>query len=75
VIAAENRHALVVAARALDRVVRHVRHWIPHWYKPAHWVAYRDVYSRPGTKPRYARGVEDTWWHDRAKAAKLERAG
>jgi microcin C transport system substrate-binding protein len=75
VIAAENRHALVVAARALDRVVRQVRHWIPHWYKPAHWVAYWDVYSRPGTKPRYARGVEDTWWYDRDKATKLERAG
>ena len=43
--------------------------------KPSHWIAYWDVFGRPATKPRYARGIPETWWYDRDKAAKLEQAG
>jgi len=75
IIAAQNRQALVTAARAFDRVIRAGRYWIPHWYKGAHWIAYWDTFGHPPTKPRYARGAPDTWWHDREKAAKLDRAG
>ena len=35
--------------------------------------AYWDVFGRPETKPRYARGVPETWWHDHDKAAKIDR--
>jgi microcin C transport system substrate-binding protein len=75
VIAAQSRPALVAAARALDRVIRAGRYWIPHWYKAEHWCAYWDVFSRPANKPRYNRGAPETWWYDREKAAKLERSG
>jgi microcin C transport system substrate-binding protein len=75
IIAAEARPALVIACRALDRVVRAGRYWIPHWYKASHWIAYWDMFGRPPVKPRYARGVIETWWHDREKAAKLDRRG
>jgi microcin C transport system substrate-binding protein len=75
VIAADNRPALVAAARALDRVIRTGRYWVPHWYKASHWIAYWDAFGRPSTKPRYARGAPENWWHDRDKAAKLERSG
>lgn len=75
VIAADTRPALVTACRALDRVIRAGRYWIPHWYKPSHWIAYWDVFGHPATKPRYARGIPDTWWYDRDKATKTERAG
>jgi microcin C transport system substrate-binding protein len=75
IIAAENRSALVTACRALDRVVRAGRYWIPHWYKASHWLAYWDVFDRPAAKPRYARGVPETWWYDREKAARIERSG
>ena len=75
VLTADTRSALVAAARALDRVIRAGRYWIPHWYKPAHWVAYWDTFGRPATKPRYARGAPENWWHDRDKAAKLDRSG
>jgi microcin C transport system substrate-binding protein len=75
IIAAETRAELVVAARALDRLIRAGRYWIPHWYKASHWIAYWDVFGRPATKPRYARGVLESWWYDRDKAAKLERPG
>jgi hypothetical protein len=44
---------------------------VPHWYKPSNSVAYWDKFSRPETKPRFDRGILDTWWYDEAKAAKL----
>jgi microcin C transport system substrate-binding protein len=73
VIAANTRPDLVFAARALDRVIRSGRYWVPHWSKASHWLAYWDMYSRPPNKPRYARGVIETWWYDRDKAAKIDR--
>jgi microcin C transport system substrate-binding protein len=73
IIAADSRESLTTACRALDRVIRTGRYWVPHWYKASHWLAYWDVFSRPATKPRYSRGAPETWWYDRDKAAKLER--
>ena len=75
IIAAPMRPALVTACRALDRVIRAGRYWIPHWYKPSHWIAYWDVFGRPAAQPRYFRGIPETWWYDRDKAAKIQRAG
>ena len=75
IIAANTREEMITACRALDRVIRAGRYWIPHWYKASHWIAYWDVFSRPAAQPRYFRGIPDTWWYDRDKAAKLERKG
>jgi microcin C transport system substrate-binding protein len=75
IIAADSRPALVSACKALDRVIRAGRYWIPHWYKASHWIAYWDVFGRPQTKPRYERGIPETWWYDRSRAAKTLRAG
>jgi microcin C transport system substrate-binding protein len=75
IVAAETRPDLHTACRALDRVFRAGRYWISHWHKPSHWVAYWDVFGRPPTKPRYGRGVTDTWWYDREKGTRLEQAG
>ncbi len=75
VITADSRPTLVTAARALDRVIRAGRYWVPHWYKASHWIAYWDAFGRPATKPRFARGAPENWWHDRDKAAKLDRPG
>lgn len=75
VIAAESRAELNTACRALDRLIRAGRYWIPHWYKASHWIAYWDVFGRPPTKPRYARGVLETWWYDTDKAAKAIQRG
>lgn len=71
-INAETRDALTTACRALDRVIRAGRYWVPHWYLASHRIAYWDVFARPATKPRYGRGIPETWWHDPAKAAKLD---
>jgi microcin C transport system substrate-binding protein len=76
IIAAETRPALITACRALDRVIRAGRYSVPHWYKASHWIAYWDVFARPAqNKPAYARGIPETWWYDRDKAGKIERAG
>jgi microcin C transport system substrate-binding protein len=75
IIAAESRPALVNACKALDRVIRAGRYWVPHWYKASHWLAYWDMFDRPATKPRYGRGIPESWWYDRDKATKIERAG
>jgi microcin C transport system substrate-binding protein len=75
IIAADTRAQLVTACKALDRVIRAGRYWVPHWYKASHWIAYWDVFARPATKPRYARGIPETWWYDRDKAATLEQRG
>jgi microcin C transport system substrate-binding protein len=75
VIGAKDRGRLTTACRALDRVIRAGRYWIPHWYKATHWVAYWDMYSRPPQKPRYMRGVLETWWYDPEKAARANRQG
>jgi microcin C transport system substrate-binding protein len=75
IIAANNRADLHTACRALDRVFRAGRYWVSHWHKPSHWVAYWDVFGRPATKPRYGRGVPDTWWYEPGKATNVERAG
>jgi microcin C transport system substrate-binding protein len=70
IIGAGSRPALVTACRALDRIIRAGRYWIPNWYKASHWIAYWDVFGRPPAQPRYFRGIPDTWWYDAAKAAK-----
>jgi microcin C transport system substrate-binding protein len=75
IIAAPTRPSLTVACRALDRLIRVGRYWIPHWYKPSHWIAYWDVFGRPPAQPRYFRGIPETWWYDAEKAAKIQRAG
>lgn len=62
-LAAQTRPDLVVACRALDRVLRAGRYWVPQWYKPSHWVAYWDVFGHPPAPPKYDTGILDTWWH------------
>jgi microcin C transport system substrate-binding protein len=76
IIAAKTRGELTIACRALDRVFRAGRYWIPQWYADSHRVAYWDQFGHPGAPPRYAQGVgvPELWWYDAAKAAKLESA-
>ncbi len=71
VVVAKTREDMTTAAKALDRVLRAGHYWVPHWYKGSNTVAYWDKFSRPETKPKYDRGILDTWWFDKAKAANL----
>jgi microcin C transport system substrate-binding protein len=75
IIAARTREDLTTACKALDRVIRAGRYWIPHWYASTHSIAYWDVFGFPERQPRCFRGIPDTWWHDAAKAAAVEKKG
>jgi microcin C transport system substrate-binding protein len=74
-IAAKTRPELTAACRALDRVFRAGRYWIPHWYKATHWIAYWDAFGYPAAQPRYSRGIPATWWSKSAKAGTVEKKG
>lgn len=71
VVGAATREEMTTAARALDRVLRAGRYWVPHWYKGVHNVAYWDLYSRPPEKARYDRSFLNSWWWDAEKAERL----
>jgi len=71
VMSAKSREEVVVATRAVDRVLRAGHYWVPNWYKAAHNMAFWDKFSWPSVKPKYDRGALTTWWYDAAKAAKL----
>lgn len=74
IMAAGSRHDMQVASRALDRVLRAGHYWVPQWYKAAHNVAFWDKFSWPEVKPKYDRGIIETWWYDPEKAKRvLER--
>lgn len=72
---AEDRDTLTSAVKALDRVLRSMHIWIPQWSKASHHLAFWDVFAWPEGKPKYARGVEDTWWSDAEKLEKMRAAG
>lgn len=81
IIGADDRVELTHACRALDRVFRAGRYWVPQWYRTTHPLAYWDVFDHPKTLPRYHVsdysgdvGERTIWWYDAAKAAKLEQA-
>ena len=75
VIAADTRAKLVFAARALDRVIRAGRYWVPQWYSNKHRLAYWDVFAHPPSLPKYL-GVmaPDIWWSTQAGAASSRQA-
>jgi len=74
-IAARTRDDLTTACRAIDRVFRAGRYWIPHWYKATHWIAYWDAFGFPDKQPRYFRGIPATWWSEPGKAGTVEKKG
>ncbi len=68
---AQTREELNIAARALDRVLRAGRYWIPMWYKDRALIAHWDVFGRPEKTPRYGNGAPNLWWWDADKARKI----
>lgn len=75
VLAAETREEMIHATRALDRVLRAERFWVPQWYKSEHWVAYYDMFEHPEELPPYSLGHLDFWWWNADKAEALRAAG
>jgi microcin C transport system substrate-binding protein len=74
VVEAKSREELDTAGRALDRVLRAEQFWVPNWHKGSHWLAYWDKFGKPSVKPKYDRGIVDTWWYDADKASRITKA-
>lgn len=75
VLAASSQDELDAAVRALDRVLRAERFWVPQWYKGKHTVAYYAMYEHPENLPPYSLGELDLWWFNAEQAAALRAAG
>ncbi|RSK33039.1 ABC transporter substrate-binding protein [Rhodovulum iodosum] len=75
VLDATSDEELTVSVKALDRVLRSKRFWVPQWFKDTHTVAYYDMYEHPEPLPPYALGNLDFWWYNAEKAKDLRAAG
>ena len=71
----ESTEELIPAVKALDRVLRAERFWVPQWFKDVHTVAYFDMFEHPDPLPPFALGVMDFWWYNADKADALKAAG
>jgi microcin C transport system substrate-binding protein len=74
-IAADTRPKLVFVARALDRLIRAGRYWVPQWYANTHRLAYWDVFGHPPNLPKYLGvSVPELWWSAAKSSAAAEQA-
>lgn len=74
IVQAESLEDLTFRTRALDRVLRAERFWIPQWQKGVHTVAYYDKYEFKEIPP-LALSPIDNWWIDADRDAELRAAG
>ncbi len=71
---ADNRVDLTTALRALDRVLRARRDWIPNWFAANHRAAYWDMFGFVEPKPDFGFPVETLWWFDEERARAIGKA-
>ena len=65
VIGATSREDLIIACRALDRVLLHGNYLVPNWYINTHRIAYWDKFNRPDKLPLYyspETWMMSSWW-------------
>jgi microcin C transport system substrate-binding protein len=73
--AAKTQDELTIATKAMDRILRAERFWVPQWYKDVHTVAYYDMFEHPEVLPPYALGELSFWWYNAEKAEALRASG
>jgi len=64
-LASRTRAELLASARVLDRLLRHGWYLVPHFYAPAHRVAFRAKLAHPQRLPLYysaSAWMLKTWW-------------
>lgn len=66
---------MVIAARALDRVICWSFYYADYGHLAGSRYVYWNIFGKPKLQPRFATGFPFTWWIDPAKAEKLLRAG
>jgi len=65
ILQSPDRHSLVIAARALDRVLLFGEYLVPNWYINIHRVAYWNKFGIPKTQPLYydpTSWLLKAWW-------------
>ncbi|NHN36017.1 ABC transporter substrate-binding protein [Pseudomaricurvus alcaniphilus] len=65
IIQAKTRPQLIVACRALDRVLLHSHYVIPQWHINKHRIAYWDKFNKPAIDPPYDPTFDTgffSWW-------------
>ena len=65
IISADDRRSMIIATRAMDRVLLHGEYLVPNWYTNVHRIAYRDIFGRPEQLPLYYKVdtyMMKTWW-------------
>ena len=71
IISAKDREDLIVATRALDRVLLWNHYVIPQWHISAYRTLYWDIFGKPSVRPKYSIGTS-TWWIDTDKASTID---
>ena len=79
-IAAQDRKSLVIATRALDRVLLWNHYVVPNWHARFDRIAYWDKFGKSAKSPKYGTDFY-SWWIDpdkdrtlKSRKAKLRRA-
>ncbi len=65
IIQAKDREHVIIASRALDRVLLYGEYLVPNWYINVHRVAYWNKFGIPKTQPLYYDPVSwmlKAWW-------------
>ena len=75
VLAAKTKAEMITATKALDRVLRAEKFWVPQWFKNVHTVAYYDMFEHPETIPPFDLGYLDFWWYNPEKGDALKASG
>jgi microcin C transport system substrate-binding protein len=71
IVAAKDRKSLVVASRALDRVLQWNHFVVPQWHIRADRIAWWDKFGQPAKRPSFGIGFF-SWWVDVKKAAMVQ---
>lgn len=71
IISADSYASLQTACKALDRVLLWGYYVVPNWYNQSFRMIYWNKFGHPDIAPKYDLGIEDTWWYDESKAAKI----
>ncbi|MDR3449401.1 MAG: extracellular solute-binding protein [Alphaproteobacteria bacterium] len=69
---AQSKADLMVVGRALDRVLRAGRYWIPNWYPATRRIAAWNFFDHPEPLPKIDLGIGSIWWWDAEKAAAVK---
>ncbi|MDY0881694.1 extracellular solute-binding protein [Dongia soli] len=74
-ITAPTHHDVVIATRALDRVLQWGFYMVPHWVSKVTRIAYWDKFGQPAKRPDPTFGIgQDSWWIDPVKVANLKQS-